>query len=71
MNLSQILIWINEHWGKIIGVTLGLLFGWFAVSYGIFKAIFVTICIVIGYNLGTLLDQKINLKEWFSRFFKT
>ncbi len=71
MNLPEILLWLNGHRGKIIGVILGLVFGWFAICYGVFKAIFVTICIVIGYHFGKLLDQKVNLKDWFSRFFKT
>ncbi|MBV1736090.1 MAG: DUF2273 domain-containing protein [Candidatus Desulforudis sp.] len=39
---------LRYHWGKILGVILGLVFGWFAITYGLLKAIFVAVTIGIS-----------------------
>jgi uncharacterized membrane protein len=60
---------IEKHPGKIIGILLGLIFGWFAITYGLLKALFVTACIVAGYYIGKRLDDRVDLKTMFSKFF--
>lgn len=61
---------IDKHLGKVIGVLLGLIFGWFAIQYGLLKAIFVTVCAVAGYYIGKRLDEKVDFREMFSRLFR-
>jgi len=61
---------LDKHLGKIAGVILGLIFGWFAIKYGLFKALFVTGCAVAGYYFGKRVDEKVDLREMFSRLFR-
>ncbi|MCL6635087.1 MAG: DUF2273 domain-containing protein [Peptococcaceae bacterium] len=61
---------LDKHPGKVAGVLLGLIFGWLAIKYGILKAFFVAACAVAGYYIGKRLDERVNLKEMFARFFR-
>ena len=61
---------LNYHQGKALGVLFGLVFGWFAISYGFFKALFVALCIVIGYLLGKRADDNADIKNIFDRLFR-
>lgn len=61
---------LENHRGKALGVILGLLFGWFAISYGFFKAVFVALCVAGGYIIGRGIDQKFDFREAFSRLFR-
>lgn len=60
---------LTYHRGKVLGIALGLTFGWFAICYGFFKAVFVTICIGIGYLIGKRVDESKDVKKVFERFF--
>lgn len=60
---------LDHHRGKALGIVLGLVFGWFAISYGFFKAVFVAICIFLGYLVGRRVDEEKNIKNTFERFF--
>ncbi|MBO8137294.1 MAG: DUF2273 domain-containing protein [Desulfotomaculum sp.] len=60
---------LEYHRGKALGVILGLLFGWFAITYGLFKAVFVTFCIVVGFSIGKKLDEDKDVKRIFDRLF--
>jgi uncharacterized membrane protein len=60
---------IDKHPGKIIGVLIGLVFGWFAIKYGFFKALFVAACVVAGYYIGTRLDEKVDFKSVLKKYF--
>ena len=62
-------IW-DKHRGKIIGVFLGLIFGWFAITYGLLKAVFVSICVGLGFYAGKRLDEQVERPEFLSRMFK-
>ncbi|MGB9825154.1 MAG: DUF2273 domain-containing protein [Desulfofundulus sp.] len=59
----------KRHRGKITGVILGLAFGWFAITYGIVKALFVALCVVAGYFVGKHLDERVDFKELLFRLF--
>ncbi|MEG6615902.1 DUF2273 domain-containing protein [Peptococcaceae bacterium 1198_IL3148] len=60
---------LENHRGKTLGVLLGLIFGWFAISYGFFKAVFVSICIIVGYIIGKRVDEIGDVKKVFNRLF--
>lgn len=70
MDLRLIIEIIEKNRGKVTGVLLGLAFGWFAITYGIFKAIFVSICIVAGYLFGKKLDERVDFKDILSGWFR-
>jgi uncharacterized membrane protein len=61
---------LDKHLGKIAGVLLGLAFGWFAITYGFFKALFVAACIVAGYFIGKRIDNRVNFRDFIAQFFR-
>lgn len=61
---------IEHHRGKALGISLGLAFGWFAISYGFFKAIFVALCVSLGYVIGKGVDQQFDFREALARLFR-
>lgn len=60
----------GRHRGKIMGVVLGLVFGWFAITYGVLKALFVSLCVLAGYFVGRLLDERLDWRELILRLFR-
>jgi len=69
--MESILDWLaylyREHRGKLIGVSLGLLFGLLTVIFGIGKALFIGLCLVIGYFAGCRIDEGQNFKDLWQR----
>ncbi len=61
-------LWRN-HRGKMIGVLLGFLFGIFVVSFGFWKAVFISLCIALGFWVGRKVDNKYDFKEKISKIF--
>lgn len=70
MDIDQILEIIRKNRGKAAGIALGLVFGWFAITYGILKAIFVSLCIVAGYYIGRQIDSRTDWKDLFTGRFR-
>ncbi|MCL0051890.1 DUF2273 domain-containing protein [Peptococcaceae bacterium] len=70
MDYKYFLQVLYNHKGKVLGLVLGLLFGWFAINYGVFKTLFIAACMAVGYFLGKHIDEKVDIKETFDRFFK-
>jgi len=61
---------ISRHKGKIGGLILGLVSGWLIIRYGFWKALFVALCMGIGYYIGKRLDEQVDLKEIFLKFLQ-
>ncbi len=70
MNAEQIWEIIQKNRGKVTGIALGLVFGWFAIVYGILKAVFVSLCVFAGYYIGKQVDRRVDLKDLFSGLFR-
>lgn len=70
METDQLLELIQRNRGKVAGIALGLVFGWFAITYGILKAIFVSLCIVAGYYIGKQIDSRTDLRDILTGRFK-
>jgi len=62
-------LWRN-HRGKIIGILLGFLFALFVVSFNFWKAIFITLCICIGFYIGKKIDNKVDIKKSVENLFR-
>jgi len=63
MNKEKILDFIIKHYGKLIGVTIGLLFSVCTITIGIIKTIFIFLCVYLGYFFGNKIDNKENIEE--------
>lgn len=70
MDMEQFIDILQKNRGKVAGITIGLVFGWFAITYGILKAVFVSLCIVAGYHIGKQIDRRADLKEIFLGRFR-
>lgn len=60
---------LKNHRGKLLGIILGLCFGLVAAIFGLFKAIFITLCIIVGYFLGKRADEHKNFKNLLEKLF--
>lgn len=60
----------TEHRGKALGVLLGLVASILFVSYGFWKAIFIILCIMAGYIVGTKIDEDVDVEAWLRNLFK-
>lgn len=65
--LTQIL---EEHRGKTIGIAIGLAAAILFLSFGFWRALFIIICIVIGYFIGKRFDEDQNFNQWVKKIFK-
>ncbi|MCT4621559.1 MAG: DUF2273 domain-containing protein [Marinisporobacter sp.] len=63
MNREKIFYIILENYGKIIGVFLGLLVSILVISIGVIKTLFISLCLYIGYFIGSKVDNKENILE--------
>ncbi len=55
--LQQLLEQALRNRGRVVGTLLGLLFGLMVISYGVFKTLFVALCLGLGYYLGRRSDE--------------
>ena len=69
--MDSILDWLaylsREHRGKLIGVSLGFIFGLITVIFGIGKAIFIALCLFVGYYIGCRVDHGQSLQGLWQR----
>ncbi len=68
---EKLLVYImDEHRGKAIGVTLGLLASILFISFGFWQTIFIVLCILVGYQVGKKIDEQVDLELWIKNLFK-
>jgi len=58
---------ITKIRSKHIGALLGLAFGWVAVQYGFYQAVFVAVLTAAGWWIGKVLDGETSLLEYLQR----
>lgn len=63
MKKDKILDILLKHHGKIIGMSIGLCFSVLTIWIGIVKTIFMSLCVYIGYFIGSKIDNKENIEE--------
>ncbi len=61
-------LWYH-HRGKLLGILIGLIFGCMVISFGFWSALFICLCIVVGFFIGKALDGGSSFKEIFDRLF--
>ncbi len=68
---EKIIVYImDEHRGKAIGVTLGLLASILFISFGFWRTLFIVLCIFVGYQVGKKLDEQVDMEAWVKNLFK-
>lgn len=65
-----LLIIMEEHRGKAIGIILGLLAGILVITYGFWRTLFIIFCIAAGYLIGKKLDENQSFDNWLRKVFK-
>lgn len=60
-------IWENSRW-RVVGVATGLFIGILFLWLGFFQALFLLICVGLGFFIGNKLDKKEDLLDFLDRF---
>lgn len=55
--MEQLLERAIKNRGRVIGTLLGLFLGWMVIAYGVFKTLFVALCLGLGYYFGGRVDD--------------
>ncbi|HMM21269.1 MAG TPA: DUF2273 domain-containing protein [Selenomonadales bacterium] len=53
----------QQHSGKIVGVTAGLVLGILIITFGFFRTLFVLFCVIAGYVIGKRIDEKEDIMD--------
>lgn len=71
--MSELNWWviISNHWGKILGGLLGLIFALLVINYGFWLSLFIFLSIGVGLLIGWRLDVNKNVGRFFNRLFST
>jgi len=67
--LEQLLEEFIKNKGKVLGVLLGLIFGWFTIQYGFLKTLFIFFAVSVGYIIGKRVDEQVGFRDMLSRVF--
>jgi len=59
----------RRHGGKVLGSLLGLFFGWLVLTRGLLAAVFLFVCLGLGYWLGKRLDDEQGLGALWRQLF--
>ncbi|NMB44983.1 MAG: DUF2273 domain-containing protein [Firmicutes bacterium] len=69
--LEDLLTWAVANKGKILGTGTGILLGWLTIRYGLAKAIFVLLCLILGYSVGARLDEQKDVRGLLGGLFSS
>ncbi|MDI6813170.1 MAG: DUF2273 domain-containing protein [Desulfitobacteriaceae bacterium] len=67
---TRFFMWaLAEHPGKLLGTSLGLLFGLLFVLIGFWRALILMAFVVVGFLAGKRYDEHKDLGKWLERIF--
>lgn len=69
--MDGLLSWLLANRGKILGTGAGIMLGWLTIKYGLIKAIFMLLCLIIGYVIGARLDERGGARDFLGDFFSS
>lgn len=68
--VSYFLVWsINNHPGKFIGTSCGILLGLLMVTLGFWRTLIVALFAVLGFVLGKRQDDHQDITTWLEKNF--
>ncbi len=69
--ISKFLIWaLNNHPGKLIGTSIGLVFGLLMVTLGFRRTLVLALFTILGFVVGKRQDDDKFITTWLERNFK-
>ena len=69
--ISRFLAWaIDNHPGKLIGTSLGLILGLFMVTLGFWRTLVLALFIILGFGLGKRQDDDKSITTWLVKKFE-
>lgn len=68
--LDGVLTWINNNRGKFIGGVIGFITSILIISIGLFKTLFIIMCTIVGYVLGSYNISVEDIKRTILNFFQ-
>lgn len=69
--MDHFLDYLKTHKGKMIGIGIGFIFGVMVLLLGFFRTLFLFICILIGYYIGSKVDKRENFLEFLDKILPT
>ncbi|ABI67896.1 DUF2273 domain-containing protein [Syntrophomonas wolfei] len=70
MGEKLLLLILEEHRGKALGILLGLIASILFISYGFWRSLFVIFCIVLGFFIGKRIDENHSFDNWLRQMFR-
>ena len=67
---KRLLILFSEHRGKTIGILAGLALSILFLNFGFWRALFIIICVGLGYFIGKKLDENYNFEKLMKQLFR-
>ncbi len=69
--ISRFLVWaIDNHPGKLIGTSIGLVLGLLMVTLGFWRTLVLALFTILGFMLGNRQDDYESITTWLERNFK-
>jgi len=69
--ISRFLVWaIDNHPGKLIGTSIGLVLGLLMVTLGFWRTLVLALFAILGFMLGNRQDDYKSITTWLERNFK-
>ena len=66
--ISRFLAWaIDNHPGKLIGTSLGLVLGLLMVTLGFWRTLVLALFVILGFALGKRQDDHQSITTWIER----
>lgn len=71
MNKDALLSLLKQHKGRTVGIILGLIFGILVLTINFWRALFLAICIYLGYWFGSMHDKKDKFLSFLDKILPT
>ena len=69
MTAKAIRQFLTEHWGKVLGGSIGLLIGLTMIIFGFWRSMLLFVCVALGIYLGKMFDRHEGLQNLLQRFW--
>ena len=57
----------ERHFGKLVGVVAGLIFGILILIFGFWRTLFVTLLVIAGFVIGKRFDEKGTFQDLYPK----